>query len=469
MIIVGELFAGISGFGLGFERAGMRVAWQVEIDAKAREVLERHFPDAARFEDVTKVGDLEPVDLICGGFPCQDVSVAGKRAGLAGKRSGLWSEFHRIIALNRPRWVVIENVPGLLSSNGGRDFAVILSGLVELRYGVAWRILDSQYFGVAQRRRRVFIVGSLGDGCAAEILFEREGRAGHSAPRRETGARVARAVARGSVGSGYRYDANGEDFCIAWDNGQGDPNADEDGTAFALNSQSHAGVAVAQSLTAHHSRSDPDRRQYVAHALRAEADASEDGTGRGTPLVAAPVLGFDLAQITSKANYSNPQYGDPMPPLNLAAQSHVAQPLRSNPYNNSDPGMEAGMHVFDWQSGGDVRLNVSGHHTSALHAGQTPAVAGTLPADYYKQGGNGMGEMENEMVPQNVGVRRLTPTECARLQGFPDDWNDWLSDSARYRQFGNAVTVNVAEWIGRRIVEVGEHRDMKWDTWTLGG
>ena len=202
VLTFGSLFSGIGGFDLGFENAGMKCLWQCEIDTAARSVLTRRF-GVPIYDDVRSVGTGTPtVDLVCGGFPCQDVSVAGKRAGLAGKRSGLWFEFHRILAELRPRWVVVENVPGLLSSNGGRDFAVILRGLVELGYGVAWRILDAQYFGVAQRRRRVFVVGSLGSGRAAEILFERESLSGNTAPRRETGEGVAAAIIGSLAASG---------------------------------------------------------------------------------------------------------------------------------------------------------------------------------------------------------------------------------------------------------------------------
>jgi len=192
----GSLFSGIGGFDLSFERAGMECAWQCEIDAKARDVLRKHWPDVPIVEDVRDVGrdTVEPVDLICGGFPCQDLSVAGKRAGLAGERSGLWFEFARIVEELKPRWVVVENVPGLLSSNRGADFAVVLQGLVERGYGVAWRVLDAQYFGVAQRRRRVFIVASLGDGCAAEILFEREGVRWNPPARRKAGEGIANAI-----------------------------------------------------------------------------------------------------------------------------------------------------------------------------------------------------------------------------------------------------------------------------------
>lgn len=155
-----ELFAGIAGFGLGLERAGMTVVAQVEIDPKARAVLSRHWPDTPRFDDVRTFGRKDfggSVDLIAGGFPCQDVSLAGRRAGLAGERSGLFFEFLRVVDEFRPMWVVIENVPGLLSSNGGRDIQIVIDSLTQIGYTVDVDIKDAQEFGVAQRRRRVFL------------------------------------------------------------------------------------------------------------------------------------------------------------------------------------------------------------------------------------------------------------------------------------------------------------------------
>lgn len=200
---VGSLFAGIGGFDEGFRRAGMTTVWMVEIDPWCRRVLARHFPEAQLYEDVRTVGrdELEPVDLICGGFPCQDLSVAGRRAGLAGERSRLFFEFARILDELRPRWVVIENVPGLLSSNGGRDMGTVLGALAELGYGYAYRVLDAQYFGVAQRRRRVFIVGCLGDWrSATEVLFEPESCERDTPPRRTAG-RVAAALPASGAGT----------------------------------------------------------------------------------------------------------------------------------------------------------------------------------------------------------------------------------------------------------------------------
>jgi len=158
----GSLFSGIGGFDLGFERAGFRTIWQVEIEPFCLGVLKTRFPDAERFRDIRDCGadNLQPVDVITAGVPCQDVSVAGKRAGLAGERTGLFYEFARILRELRPAWFVFENVPGLLSSEDGRDFQIVLDSLSQIGYTCDVDILDSQEFGVAQRRRRVFITGA---------------------------------------------------------------------------------------------------------------------------------------------------------------------------------------------------------------------------------------------------------------------------------------------------------------------
>lgn len=181
-----SLFAGIGGFDLALEKSGIRVVASVEIDKKAQAILARHFPNAQQFNDVEEVtgeqlilAGFNPANgIITGGFPCQDLSVAGKRAGLAGKRSGLFWEICRIIDETRSQTVILENVPGLLSSNNGKDMAVVIEALVERGYRLAWRVLDAQYFGVPQRRKRVFIVASLGNSGRApeEILDLRESR-----------------------------------------------------------------------------------------------------------------------------------------------------------------------------------------------------------------------------------------------------------------------------------------------------
>lgn len=151
----GSLFAGIGGLDLGLERAGMTCKWQVEIDEFCQKILTKHWPNVPKYRDVRECGDnLERVDLICGGFPCQDVSVAGKRAGITGSRSGLWTEFARIIRLLRPRFVLVENVPGLLSAGFGR----VLGDLAESGYDAEWDCIPAAAVGAPHLRYRVFIV-----------------------------------------------------------------------------------------------------------------------------------------------------------------------------------------------------------------------------------------------------------------------------------------------------------------------
>lgn len=151
----GSLFAGIGGFDLGLERAGMECKWQVEIDDYATKVLEKHWPNVKRYRDIRTAGPLSQVDLVCGGFPCQDISlanVAGK--GISGARSGLWTEYARIIRAIHPRWVLIENVAALLIRGMDR----VLGDLSAIGYDAEWRVLSAYEFGAPQIRERVFIV-----------------------------------------------------------------------------------------------------------------------------------------------------------------------------------------------------------------------------------------------------------------------------------------------------------------------
>lgn len=212
-----SLFAGIEGIGLAFERAGVSASAAVELDPAARGVIADRMPGTTLMTDVTEVtGDdlraagFDPGDgVLAAGWPCQGNSVAGRRGGMDDPRSGLWSHVVRLVAETRPRWFVGENVPGLLSVNGGRDFGAVVRDLDDLGYGVAWRVLDAQYFGVPQRRRRVFIVGCLGDGAApAQVLLEPEGRGGDSPPSREARTDIAGSLTAGSDGRGWRVGAD---------------------------------------------------------------------------------------------------------------------------------------------------------------------------------------------------------------------------------------------------------------------
>lgn len=401
----GSLFSGIGGFDLGLDRAGMECAWQVEIDPHCREVLTRHWPDVMRYEDVRTVGthNLSAVDLICGGFPCQDVSVAGRRAGLAGARSGLWSEFHRILAELTPEWVVIENVPGLLSSNGGWDFATVLHGLVELRYGVCWRILDAQYFGVAQRRRRVFLVGHLGDGRAAEVLFERESLPGNTAESRAPGQDLAYALAAGAGGSKFGSGRDGQDTFIPLS-----PTLSASGAGFARTgnerTEAEALVVATPITTSPHSDNASEESKLVVEVIDVR-NLKSQGKISGT-LQSKKSGGYSL-------NYQNPV-------------------------------------AFEWQNGS------KSDRTRIVRSGDYAQIRANS-IDAHPKPGNLCHPLTESARPPSLtsafGVRRLTPTECERLQGFPDGFTAGQSDSARYRQLGNAVCVPVVAWIARRIME----------------
>lgn len=388
VLTLGSLFDGVAGFPLAFSRAGVATRWVVEIDRDCRRVSARHFPEATAYGDVRECGahNLAPVDIITFGSPCQDLSVAGRRQGLDGDRSGLFFEAVRIVRELRPAWALWENVPGALSSNGGRDFGAALDALADAgALDLCWRVLDAQWFGLAQRRRRLFLVASFRDGAsAAEILFEREGDGRDSAPRRAAGEGAARGT--------------------------------QDGAAFGGNNTAGP-IDVAAGLNAKggSGRMDFDTEKFiatgVAHALTAVGfDASEDGTGRGTPLV--PVVSGPLGGRSGEGGFR--QDLD-----NHGAYIPVAHSIAVR-------GRQDGQ---EWELG-------------------EPEVGNALRA------GDGGSSRANWALTPAMAVRRLLPVECCRLQGFPNDWLDnlQLSDSTKYSMLGNAIAIPMVEWIARRLV-----------------
>jgi site-specific DNA-cytosine methylase len=310
---LGSLFSGIGGFDLGFEQAGFKTLWQVEKEPFANAVLATHWPKVKRFTDVRKVGkrNLEKVDCIAAGVPCQDVSVAGKRAGLAGARTGLFFEFARILQELRPTWFIFENVPGLFSSNKGRDFAEILRVLmVECGYGVSWRVLDSRYFNVAQRRERVFIVGRFGKPCPAEILFESPSGAGNPAKGRKAWQNIANSLTEGSgrVGSkGCDDGANNIAGALGGgDNGTGrrteyDPNlavtlssGNGDKSRYAGRRREDDFNIVSHSLTnSRNGRLDPNGETFVCNAISPVRGGADDNDAQGNHIVAHALRSAD--------------------------------------------------------------------------------------------------------------------------------------------------------------------------------
>ena len=211
-----SFFSGVGGLDLGFERAGIETVSVSEIDPYANAVLAERFPDAPNLGSITEVdaNDIPEADIWSGGFPCQDLSVAGKHAGFAGKRSSLAFTFLDLVEQRRPRWLLLENVPGIFSSNEGADFARLLYEMEQLGYGVSWRTLDARYFGVAQRRRRVFIVGSLESDRAGEVLLECEGCERHPSSRRDaredSASRSARGASQGFSGGDWAGSASSD-------------------------------------------------------------------------------------------------------------------------------------------------------------------------------------------------------------------------------------------------------------------
>ncbi|MCL4822607.1 MAG: DNA cytosine methyltransferase [Anaerolineales bacterium] len=467
-----SLFSGIEAASVAWRPLGWQCVGVAEIDPFPCAVLAHHYPDVPNLGSVTDITDkqiaaLGPIDVVVGGSPCQDLSVAGKRAGLAGERSGLFHEqlriFHAARHLCGARFLVWENVPGAFSSHAGRDFAVVVGEMAGCRVdvpddgwgteGVAlgehglveWAVLDAQWFGVAQRRRRVFAVLDTGDWASRPpILLERDSLRGDSAPSREAGKDTA-----GSTGDGVaRCITTGEAKRQDWET-------------------CNFVAGVAPTLQAGGNRTGGDRPPgttvdtadslIVAHPLRAEGfDASEDGTGRGTPLV--PVQPYTLA-IRGRGDSHDLEY----------RQDGTANALLTP--NGGRGGIGVGAIAFDTTqiTHAANRSNPQpGQPCHPLAAGaHAPAIA--FMADDYKDGGYEECDTARPLTTsadrtraapiamQAMAVRRLTPVECERLQGFTDGYTAITfrgkpaADGPRYKALGNSMAVPVMAWIGRQI------------------
>lgn len=402
----------------GLEDSGWICVGQVEKDEYRQRVLARHWPTVPRWGDVSTLdpADLPECDLICGGFPCQDISSANaERTGLAGARSGLFWELVRVVRAVRPRWLLIENVPGLFSSPGGdragQDFGTVLDALDDLGYFVEWRTVDSRYYGVPQRRRRVFLAGHLGGPPARPILFEPEGSAGSAAPGEAAEADIAVPLTSG-IGGGRCHPAgrrSEDDFnLVASTLGGKIPRRgyaddfDRSGGFVASVEPLGAEISdVSRCLSAKGNRIDGDSDSFVV------------------------AFGYDLAQMTSGANRTQVRPGSALP-LNGSGQESVAYVL--------------GSHGF---------TTIDANEAPPLRIGNCSPETATVSGEH--------GQWR---------VRRYTPTERERLQGLPDGWTCLCgcepystvackcSDGPRERATGDAVTVPVAKWLGRRLAGV---------------
>ena len=381
-----SLFAGVGGFDIAAERAGIDPVVACEIDPQARGVLQHRLPNTTLINDVKDVTGERLTELgldprrtvITGGFPCQDLSIAGKQAGLeGGERSSLFFEIVRILREFNPQWFILENVPGLLSSKGGRDMGIVVGELAELGYSFSWRILDAQNFGVPQRRRRVFIVGHFGadETRAEQVLFEPEGSGRNS-----------------EAGQSQRQDVAGN---IA-------PSVDSDSPIPFVKSR--------------RAQTDQDVETWIESEVTPTLNRI-DNTGES----------YATVLIHNKQSDGDVRLYDDISPTVTRT----------------------------WGTGGNnvpMIETIGFSHTQGIDAQPSTTAFPT-----FRREGNG------HAVSTPTTVRRLTPVECERLQGFPDGWSaqrvDYKkgivvdqADSSRYKQMGNAVAVPVVEWIFNRLV-----------------
>lgn len=355
--------SGIEAASVAWESLGWTPVAFSEIEKFPSKVLAHRFPNVPNLGDMTRYKEWDiargSIDLLVGGTPCQAFSVAGLRKGLDDPRGNLALTFIAMVEHFKPKWVVWENVPGVLSSNGGRDFGSFIGALGNIGYGFAYRVLDAQYFGVPQRRRQVFVVAhSSGDSRrAAEVLFEPESLRGDSTKSRKTGQDTAQCL---TTGTGCRYDPNTETLIP---------------------------VALAENTIG---------RQPM-----------NGGNGDGYTV------------------------GGPMYTLNATGVNGVAHPA----------------HAF--------KIRGVGHYTGTNGGVAKP---GTGDSGYMGQDEKAytIATTQDQQIMHGMAVRRLTPIECERLQGFPDGWTDIqtdTSDGPRYKALGNSMAVPVMHWIGKRINE----------------
>ncbi len=344
------------------------------------------------------------IDLIVGGTPCQSFSIAGLRGGLDDDRGNLALEFLRLADRTRPRWLVWENVPGVLSSNGGRDFGSILGGMVALGYGIAYRVLDAQYFGVPQRRRRVFVVGHFGDWRrAAAVFLERESLQGHPAPRREKAQTAPTIPSRSSAGGGLGTELDWDGGLIQTFDRQSSAEYGESGLASTVQARDFKGPS-----------------DLVAQVAGAICKDSFSGGAGGRPEGAA--AGHFVPVAFSAKDYGADAMDDCSP--TLRAGGHAG--------SHANAGVMPAVAFLTYDDGRDVTDDLS----PTLRVGSIHGVA------------------------RAHAVRRLTPRECERLQGFPDDYTAVMhrgkpaADGPRYKALGNSMAVPVMAWIGRRIAAV---------------
>ena len=450
----GSVCSGVEAATVAWHDLGFEPQWFSEVDAFPSAVLQHHYPNVPNHGDMTKFKEWnndKTIDLLVGGTPCQSFSVAGLRQGLSDPRGNLMLTYLAMADRFKPKWLVWENVPGVLSSNGGRDFGTFIGALGKIGYGFSWRILDAQYFGVPQRRRRVFVVGCLGDWrSAASVLFEPESLSGNPAPSREERQRVAPTVSTGPPFSRTGNSRVEADALVTYAMpgnwiGRKPENGGNQVEPFVE-------LSPCQTATDVHAVSYTSSSFGGYHEGVGTVRASGGDLGGGSETLAVtPKSGshwdgdFPHPTLTQSAKGSGGIGASNQEVFGGRGAGLVAKCLTTRTGQAYDAGTETLLPI---KATGETTLS---------------DVTMSLTASY----GAGGADLATKPMICTSAVRRLTPRECERLQGFSDDYTkiSWRGkepedcpNGHRYKAMGNSMAVPVMRWIGERIQMVEEEK-----------
>lgn len=474
----GSVCSGIEAATVAWNPLGWRPVFLAEIEPFCCALLKHHYSEVPNRGDFTAIGESEHIDVLVGGTPCQSFSVAGLRGGLADDRGNLALEFLRLAQRLRPRWIVWENVPGVLSSLSheapdpceppppvdmecdGQEvetedeydseelhaFNCFLAGLSDIGYGWDYRVLDAQYFGLAQRRKRVFVVGYLGDWRPpAAVLFDAPRMSWNSAPRREAGKGIAETLTRGAESSGkggYAGRRREDDVNIVpalTGSGRGVERVGESGgqdPVIAMTLNAHGGCG----------RIDGESETFITAPLT--GNPYGDHESRESLLVSG-CLGHN-GKAAGSATQQDAESGMLIPILEAGSRTGKST---CDPRAGIGIGSD-GDPMFSLQAGKQHAIAFKcGQSANARTLGLQEEISPTL-------GSADSGTQRSPGVLNGMAVRRLTPRECERLQGFPDDYTlipyhgKPTADGPRYRAIGNSMAVPVMRWTGRRIEKI---------------